>query len=80
MSKETRSEKRPEAYCDFCSTKTPHLYERLALTAGLRHERSVFHATTNGPENAAETRGRPSMILASRPRNSTEGTMAAPLT
>ncbi len=35
MSKETKSEKRPEAYCDFCSTKTPHLYERLAVNGRL---------------------------------------------
>lgn len=46
MSSEAREEKRPQAYCSFCSTKTPHLYERLAVNGRLK-TRAVCLACNN---------------------------------
>ena len=37
MSSDAGSHKLPEAHCNFCSTKTPHLYERLAVNGRLTY-------------------------------------------
>ncbi len=57
MSREARCEKRPEAYCDFCSTKTPHLYERLAVNGRLTTRAVCLSCNNERPrENVAEAR------------------------
>ena len=46
MSREVKNQRRPEAFCNFCSTRTPHLYERRAVNGQLT-SRAVCLACNN---------------------------------
>jgi hypothetical protein len=52
MSDEARNEKRPQAYCHFCSTKTPHLYERLAVNGRLMARAICLSCNNERPREA----------------------------
>jgi hypothetical protein len=54
MSREARDNKLPEAYCDFCSARTPHLYERLAINRRLTSRAVCLACNNERPKEAAE--------------------------
>lgn len=56
MRSEAREEKRPQAYCSFCSTKTPHLYERLAVNGQLKTRAVCLACNNERPRDEGQAR------------------------
>lgn len=51
MSRDAGSHKLPEAYCNFCATKTPHLYERLAVNGRLTSRAICLECNAEQPRD-----------------------------
>jgi hypothetical protein len=54
MSSEVRDARRPVAHCNFCSEKTPHLYERLAVNGRLTSRAICLACNNERPREAAD--------------------------
>lgn len=53
MSSDIRSNNSPEAFCNFCSTKTPHRYERLAVDRRLTSRAICLACSTERPKDVS---------------------------